>query len=90
MKAIQVKYLPVTNTKCARLQASTDEKINGRLVVAKSGDFFPEEIAAGEDQDQAQFLAEKFLITLGWDKEQRYRLVCSSFANAYYFTMILK
>lgn len=90
MKAIQVKYLPATSTKCTRLQASTDEKSNGKLVVVKGGIFFPENIASGEDQDQAQFLAEKFLVTLGWDKEQRYRLVCSSFAHAYYFTMILK
>lgn len=90
MRAIQIKTLPATMTQCLRLQAATDEKCNGKIVVVKNGSFFPEKIAAGSDEDQASYLAEKFLTQLGWDKDNKYRLVCSSFKGAYYFTMVFK
>lgn len=91
MKAIKVSVLPASNTQPTRLKACTDEKINKSLTVSEgSYSFFPEKIACCELQDQAQFLAEQYLIKLGWDTAQKYRLACASFKGDYYFTMILK
>ena len=73
MKAIQVKYLPVTNTKCARLKVWAE---GIKPVVYSVGQFFTN----GESSVELQ-AARKLANDCGWLQNGKYDLVIGQLPN---------
>lgn len=87
MKAIRVKILPATNTQPTRLKVFADDN-KAKIVSLESYSFFGSDLDSAGVTDKAQYLAEQYLIQLGWNQSGDYRIVGGSHKNDYYFVLV--